>query len=441
MRIPEKPPSIEETNELLLATKHDPAIIDKYRPYLEEIESEYLHWDEIPMKYKGKDIDLKLLWGFVRIVRMFKKREISINGLKLTYVQTPRIEKMLHDLDVGIGGKIELETQLPVDLRKKYLVSSLMEEAIASSQLEGAATTRVVAKEMLRQNRKPRNKHERMIVNNYTTMMYIKELQKQPLTVDLIREIHRKITKETLEDRSYEGEFRNTNEIKVGAVDDGQIIYDPPDFNKVPQLLEQLCKFANSEPTNYYLNPFIKAVILHYMIGYIHPFFDGNGRTARALFYWYIITNESYQMLEYVAVSRIIKNSPGQYTRAYLFSEKDDNDVTYFVKFHLRAIELALNEFKTYIARKTEENKKILETIHQNNSLNFRQADVLLMMSKNEKPMTIKEMQERYDTTYQTARTDLIELEKQGYLNPYTRGKQFVFLLNKDKCLSKNEKK
>lgn len=441
MRIPEKPPNEEETSKILLQSSHDLNIFEKLRPYLDEIESEYLHWDELPMKYKGKDVDLKLLWAFVRIVRMFKRREISINGLKLTYVQTPKIEKMLHDLDIGMGEKLVLESNLPIDLRKKYLVSSLMEEAIASSQLEGAATTRVVAKEMLRQNRKPRNKHEKMIVNNYTTMMYIKELKKQPLTIELIKEIHRKITRDTLENTSYEGEFRNTDEVKVGSVDDGQIIYDPPTFNKIPQLLEQLCKFANSEPTNYYLNPFIKAIVLHYMIGYIHPFFDGNGRTARALFYWYLISNEAYQMLEYVAVSRVIKNSPGQYTRAYLFTEKDDNDVTYFVKFHLRAIDLALETFKAYIARKKEENKKILGTVQKNSSLNFRQADVLLMMGKNEKPMTIREMQERYNTTYQTARTDLLELEKQKYLTQYTRGKQFIFLLNKERCLSEEKER
>ena len=58
---------------------------------------------------------------------------------------------------------------------QRFLVNSLMEEAIRSSQLEGATTSRRVAKEMLRTGREPRDRSERMIANNYRALQFMRE--------------------------------------------------------------------------------------------------------------------------------------------------------------------------------------------------------------------------------------------------------------------------
>jgi len=435
MRIPENPPSDEEIYKLL--GQSDSKSIEELKPYLYIVNSKYLHWDELPMRFKDVKFNLKLLWGYAKLVREFNNRAIRLDGLTLYYVQTPLIEKVLHGLDMRVGGKIDFESHMPsVDLKRKYLVNSLMEEAIASSQLEGAATTRVVAKQMLRENRKPKTTSEQMILNNYITMMYIKENTQpnQPLTLELILDVHKKITKDTLEKKEYEGAFRTDNEVKVYSRDEGQLIYEPPDHSSINQLLQQSCGFANTEPTEFYLHPIVKAIVLHYIIGYIHPFNDGNGRTARALFYWYLIS-QKYDWFEYVAVSTAIKNAPVKYTRAYIYSETDNNDITYFVKFNLRQLDIALKSFEKYIEKTKTVNKNIFETIKNNPNLNFRQADVIITLTKNERPTTVREMQERYNISYQTARTDLLGLAKLGYLRKHTRGKQFIFLLDKNKCI------
>lgn len=433
MRIPEKPPDEEEIHKLLVQS--DIKYIEEFRSYLDIVNSKYLHWDELPMRFKNVEFNLKLLWAYAKLVRELNNRPIKLDGLTLSYVQTPLIEKALHGIDIRVGGKFDFESQMPsVTLKRKYLVNSLMEEAIASSQLEGAATTRVVAKQMLRENRKPKTPSEQMILNNYITMMYIKDNTQpnQPLTLEFILDIHGKITKDTLEKKEYEGAFRTDNEVKVYSRDEGQLLYEPPDYSSIDELIKQVCSFANTEPTEFYLHPIVKAIVLHYIIGYIHPFNDGNGRTARALFYWYLII-QRYDMLEYVAISTAIKNAPVKYTRAYIYSETDQNDITYFVKFNLRQIDIALKSFEKYIEKTRSENNKIIETIKNNPNLNFRQADVIITLTKNEKPITVKEMQERYKITYQTARTDLLGLAELGYLHKHTKGKQFFFILDKDK--------
>ncbi|VVB51227.1 Fic/DOC family protein [uncultured archaeon] len=436
MRIPEKAPSIKELSGLL--SHIDIKSFLEFKQYLDIVNSKYLHWDELQMRFKDVNIDLKLLWGYAELTRELNNRPIKLDGLTLRYVQTPQIEKELHNLDMRVGGKIDFESQMPsVDIKRKYLVSSLMEEAIASSQLEGAVTTRVVAKRMLRESRKPQTHSEQMIVNNYLTMMYIKENTKpnQLLTLELIKEIHKKITRDTLENKAYEGAFRTDNDVKVFLRDGNQIIYEPPDHGKIIELLQQVCDFANAESIEFYLHPIIKGIVLHYMIGYLHPFNDGNGRTARALFYWYLIS-QKYNWLEYVAISTAIKGAPSKYVRAYLYSETASNDITYFVKFNLRKLDIALRFFEEYIAKKMAENKKILETITDSN-LNFRQADIIITLSKNERPITVHEMQKLYNITYETARIDLLSLAKAGYLQMHMKGKQYIFLLDKEKCLNK----
>lgn len=439
MRIPENPPTDEETRRLLSEKLGDNNILNEFKPYLNIINTDYLHWDELPIDNRFKGVDLKLLWAFVKLSRQFNFRLIKLNGTTLRYIQTPLTEKKLHDLDVKVGGKIGLEAQIPgIELQKKYLINSLMEEAIASSQLEGAVTTRLVAKKMLRENRKPRNVSEQMILNNYVTMKYVREHTEpnQKLTLDCIKEIHKKITKDTLEKKEYEGAFRTNNEVGVFARDDlSQIIYEPPDYESLSQLLEEVCNFVNNiESCEYYLHPFVRAIVLHYLIGYIHPFNDGNGRTARALFYWYLLS-QSYDYFEYIAVSTAIKNAPSQYARAYLYAETDNNDITYFVKFNLRVLDISVTSFEKYVNKTKTENKKIFEIIQKNLKLNFRQADIVINMCKNERPITIIEMQERYHITYQTARTDLLDLTKQRYLRKVLKGKQFLFILNKNKCM------
>jgi Fic family protein len=444
MRIPEKP--LDEAEILKLFQSIDGIKKfnqnDFFNSYLSIINAEYLHWDELLVDNRFKGLDFKRLWIFAKLARMLNRRYIKLNGLTLQYVQIPQIEKTIHEIDVRMGGKIDLEDQVQVpEFKKKYfMINSLMEEAIASSQLEGAVTSREAAKKMLRENRKPGNISEQMIVNNYSTMIYIKNHAQptQPLTLEFIKEIHKIITKNTFKNKKYEGAFRTDNNVKLFD-NDGNVLYEPPNYSEINSLLEQTCNFINNTKIEgYYLHPFIKAITLHYMIGYTHPFNDGNGRTARALFYWYLIS-QKYDLVEYIAISTAIKKAQAQYARAYLYSETDNNDITYFIKFNLHALDAALTSFEQYVDKTKTENKKILEVIKQNPELNSRQASILNTLSKNEKSMTINEMQKTYGITYETARTDLLKLAKQGYLHAYKKEKKIIFMLDKNK-LTENQK-
>ena len=269
---------------------------------IKEINNEYLFWDKI--KYKNiDDLDPKQIWSIVKISREFNYKNLTFGKYNFNYVSTDYIQKILHYFDMNIGGYMGAKSIIPDADKTRYLVSSIMEEAISSSQMEGASTTRKKAKEMIQQEKKPRNKSEQMIMNNYITMKHIVQLKSDEISPEKILYLHKLITNGTLDDIEDEGMFRNNNDVHVVNHVNSEIVHTPPSHEEFNDLIKDLCDFFNNDNQNF-IHPIIKGCIIHFMIGWIHPFSDGNGRTARALFYWYLL-KKGYWLTEYLSISKI----------------------------------------------------------------------------------------------------------------------------------------
>lgn len=140
---------------------------------------------------------------------------------------TERMLSLLHQFDLNFGVSLSSEGLVSSNDKKYILNSSIMEEAIASSQMEGANTTRKVAKEMLRKQSAPKNKSERMIVNNFNTIKFISEITGEDFSTDLILRIHKMISNATLDDVDNEGKFRDNNDIFVMNAITGEGAHTP----------------------------------------------------------------------------------------------------------------------------------------------------------------------------------------------------------------------
>lgn len=429
MKKPELPPSSKIENE------GDPKAIIALLQNTEElnkvfsIEKDYPYWDKFKYKTKEFESDSKILWKFVKLQREGNISRIKIsdlNNFTFKYNTSNNTLKKLHQFDLNLGGVLEGNSIIPDKEKDRFLISALMEEAIASSQLEGAATTREVAKNMLRSKRKPTNHSEKMILNNYLTIKEIVKYKNNKLTPDLIKNLHSTITKGTLDDSENEGIYRTSNEVRVVDHTTGEVFYTPPCHTELNKLMNDLCEFANSNDEKNFIHPIIRGIILHFLIGYIHPFVDGNGRTARAIFYWYVIS-QGYWLIEFMSISRIIIKSPSQYAKAYLYSEYDENDLTYFIDFNIKSMDLALKSLKEYIQRKVSEKKQLFKLI-KNENFNERQAEIIKdLINNEEQTISINEIQNKFGIVYQTARIDLIGLIKMEYLESKTIGKKLIF--------------
>ena len=135
--------------------------------------------------------------------------------------------------------------------------------------------------------------------------------------------------------------------------------------------MQRLCAFAN-QTDGAFVHPVIRSIILHFMLAYDHPFVDGNGRTARALFYW-SMRRHSYWMAEFISISHIVLKAPAKYGYAFLFTETDEGDLTYFILYHLKIITRALESLHEYIARKAAELERLELELRGIESLNGTQ--------------------------------------------------------------------
>ena len=418
----ELPPKIDRkmlVNALLKGI--DPNIM----PVVDKVNADYEYWDKVKYKKLPEGFTPQMLWTNVKASRLRSTIPVwSKYGINLCV--TSQMQRLCHEFDMKFGSFWEVEGDIQSSERKYYLSSSLMEEAIYSSKMEGASTTRIVAKDMLRKKKSPQNKSQQMIVNNYNTIQYIVEHKDEPLTEELLLTIHRLMTEKTLDNSEDAGRFRTNDKVVVADMVEGDIIYTPPSFQEIPEFVESLCDFFNNDNPRTFIHPIIRGIIVHFMLAFMHPFVDGNGRTARALFYWYML-KEGYKLTEYMSISRVIAKSKSKYEKAFRYVENDGNDMGYFVAYNLEALEISFQQLRDYIQRKQRE-KSAASSFMMAGNINQRQALVLQRLKEEpETIFTVKDVQEQFSVSSMTARKDLSDLVKQGYmteiaLNKVTRG-------------------
>ena len=198
---------------------------------------------------------------------------------------------------------------------------AVVDEAVYSSVIEGAFTSREQAADFIRQNKQPRNKSEQMVKNNYDALTYVLEHLEDEISEETILQIAQIVT-------------RSAAEVHVTGYRDGAVyvtgregvVYTPPQADAVPEMMRSLVEFVQKSE----LHPLMKACIAHFYFVYVHPFGDGNGRTARALSYMMLLQS-GYDFFRYFSISGIVAEERGKYYRSMRNVEDSDGDMTYFI--------------------------------------------------------------------------------------------------------------
>jgi len=394
----------------------------------------YLHWDNLRHRTPPADLTLEQWWLGIKFARSSLSRELPMtdkHGRPFRFTAPPLVTEHLHEIDSRGSGRIAMPNEVTnPQTRTRFLVRSLIEEAITSSQLEGASTTRQKAMEMFRSGRLPADKSEQMIFNNLQGMEFIRAHQGNELTPELVKAIHAEMMSDTIRDEDL-GRLQTADEkrVHVASNKDQSILHEPPPAEQLPSRLEAMCVFANGKNEREFLHPVVRAILLHLWLAYDHPFVDGNGRTARALFYWSML-NSGYWMFEFISISSILRKASTQYAKAYLYTETDDNDATYFIVYQLQVIRSALRALEKYLERKTSEIRKAELTLRNYEGLNYRQLALLShALRKPDSSFTVNSHRTSHRVAYATARADLLRLVDQGLLDKRMRGGTMYFEL------------
>lgn len=392
----------------------------------------YLYWDKIKYFDFPKGIIPIEVWAMIKRIRQSafnSKKSIikSEDGRFFRWNMLERYHYKCDEFERALAGGMSPASQF--DEYKSRIIKTkwLMEESITSAQLEGAHTTLDAAKKILRENRKPKNNSERMIVNNYKTMLALeqnfKDVQLDRTTLFQLQEM---LVKETDIKKDAIGRFRKDSEnVMIMDNNDGTIYHIPPKESFMLEEIDRLLAYANDKiHEDGYVRPVIKAIILHFWMGYLHPFVDGNGRLARALFHWYLL-KQGYWAITVLPISVMIKKSPKRYGMAYVYSEQDDYDLTYFIDYNIRKMHEAKKYLDSHIEKQKAMEDSIVSALGSQFEFNDRQTQLVTHLLKNPGSFTTNKTHKTiYQVSRVTAQKDLGELADSGYLTSKKVGRE-----------------
>lgn len=439
MKFPATPPTLED----ILSKTGKKARMKRLVEVLAEgisasPQGKYRHWETLKRLQPPDGLSPREWWAGIKYARFQTRRAVPLlqdkDGKLFTYSLADPVLELLYEIDRDASSRIPTRDQITnPQTRDRYIERSFIEEAITSSQLEGASTTREIAKDMIRSGRSPVDQSERMILNNYRAIRLVDKLKDQPLTRELLFIIHETLIRDTLEKGAERNYLRAPgDQIAVVYEREGTIVHEPPPAEHIPSRMAAMSDFANQTQTGAFLHPILKAIVLHFWLAYDHPFIDGNGRTARALFYWSVLS-QGFWMFEFLSISSIIRKAPAKYARSFLYTETDENDLTYFILAQLRVIQRAINELYAYLDKKADEIQKTEQFLQSSAAVNHRQIDLLGHALRHPgMRYTIASHEKSQGVTYQTARTDLLDLVDRKLLGMTKAGRAFVFIAPND---------
>lgn len=449
-----RPPSADKLPDnpwLYICENHESDILD-YLDYWQAIgvKGQYLHFDEFRHRIP-KHLDVNLAWALTRNARNQRQQcllDLGDNESNVSkYTETSLIQKTktLIDQSTTTAALEWVNRRIGEEQNLSYMLGDLFEEeAISSSQLEGAATTTLIAKDMLKRKREPRSMDERMILGNFKMMRFVWDKRSAPLTIGLIKELHA-IGVTGIDDEKYTpGFFRLTDNVVVEDRD-GNVVHQPPPALGLEDRLESFCDWMNTNhdeiESQEYIHPLVKAICIHFAMGYEHPFNDGNGRVARALFYWFMFKKD-YGAFRYISISNLLKEAATQYGKSYLYTETDEMDMTYFIEYQCSIIMRAVNAFKQHCQKALTDIENFNKWIFSSGiygKLSEKQRIIFQMAKSHPKTIfTARYVEDRLNCSYNTAASVLNGLVGLDVFEKHKDGKEWLYSLREKKEIQKN---
>lgn len=296
---------------------------------------------------------------------------------------------------------------------------SLTDEAYYSSMIEGAFSTREKARSLIESGKEPENKDELMIRNNYRALQFVLEQLDAPVSEALICRIGEILTDGTTDPETKPG-YRDAPVYILSPA--GKVIYTAPDADKVPGMMNELIEYIN-DPS---VHPIEKAVISHIFFVTVHPFFDGNGRTARALTYM-ILLKAGYDFFRLIPISGILSEERSRYYKAIRACQDPGNgpDLTYFSDFYTCMLAGTLQSVKVRL-QAMEAFRTVQEKLDPGKDSRVIRG-AWWMVTDNVSTVTIEKWKGKFGVSFETARKDLMTLAGSGFVSARREGHRLFF--------------
>ena len=194
-----------------------------------------------------------------------------------------------------------------------------------------------------------------LVLNYLEALDYIPEYSsKKALNIELFLKIHKTVTDGTLQNKTDCGVFRNRQVFVGRRVFDGTgfkeiVEYMPPETKDVPRLVTEFLDWLNTEGVKN-INPVILAGVVHYEIARIHPFIDGNGRTAR-LMASLILYKSGFDHRRFFALDDYYDENRAAYYGALKTVQQNKGDITLWLEYFTGGVLFSINKVRDFVVR------------------------------------------------------------------------------------------
>jgi Fic family protein len=322
----------------------------------------------------------------------------------------------------GLIFNASLLPQWEVRLRKEAIVKM----AHHSTSIEGnPLTLEQVTNLLAGKEIAAWEKDKREVINYVKVLEYIDRVGKEGvkhISEKIVLKIHQ-LTTESILSEDQSGCYRK---VPVAVVDGyGRVIFQPPPENEVPYLMKDFISWLNSNQAHE-LYPVLLSGISHYEFVRIHPFVDGNGRTARALA-TLILYLKGFDIKRFFALDDYYNEDRGRYYTALQTVDKKTLDTTLWLEYFCEGVAVSMNRVKDVVLELSFD-RRVKEKRGQI-FLDEKQRNVLKYLQTNPK-ITTKEYQNMFNVSERTARNHLNELIKLDLLKPIgpQKGRYYVLV-------------
>ena len=265
------------------------------------------------------------------------------------------------------------------------------------------------------------------VINHLKVLKYIgRNYNKIPINKTTILKIHKDIVRNTLYESKNEGRYRDV-QVFVGDSITREVMYMPPSEKEVPKLMRELIEWINKKIKEKDIDPILIAGITHYQFVHIHPFVDGNGRTARVLC-TLVLYKTGYEFRRLFNISEYYEQNRRKYYDAIQSVRKNDMNMTEWLEYFTDGLKFSMNQVKERVLKLSISTRRgeIKEKIYLTN----RQQEIIEFLNKNEK-ITTGVISNMFKITRQAALKEISKLVKLDIVKLKGKGRGACYILSK----------
>jgi Fic family protein len=323
---------------------------------------------------------------------------------------TPKINKALVGIERvrGFLDAIKLKENWIEDIQNQALIL----ESHYSTHIEGTALSLDQAKDILagKAVRGVDINDKRELLNYKRAMDFISRYlgKEDPVTEGLIRELHKLLVKGVRGDKAEPGQYRKVQNYVVNSRT-REVIYTPPSALEVPHLMRELVEWLNTQEE---LSPVLIAGVAQFQFVHIHPFLDGNGRTARLLS-TLILYKTGYDFKRLFTISEYYDKDRPAYYQAIQSVRQKDMHMTGWLEYFVEGLQSQMAEIQQKGKQLIKQDEKFQKI--RKNGLSIRQEKAIKHIFHCGK-ITANEYQKVAACIRRTAQRDLDKLVKRGII-------------------------